>query len=39
MHVSRLLTRALAYLRDKLTSEPGAEPVRPHGLGADLSSI
>jgi RNA polymerase sigma-B factor len=39
MHVSRLLTRALAYLRDKLTSDPGTEPVRPHGLGADLSSI
>ena len=23
MHVSRLLTRALAYLREKLTSDPG----------------
>jgi RNA polymerase sigma-B factor len=30
MHVSRLLTRALAYLRDKLTSDPGAEP--PYGV-------
>jgi RNA polymerase sigma-B factor len=39
MHVSRLLTRALAYLRDKLTSDPGAEPVRSHGLGAGVSSI
>jgi RNA polymerase sigma-B factor len=30
MHVSRLLTRALAYLRDKLTSEPDTDssPVK-----------
>jgi len=39
MHVSRLLTRALAYLRDKLTSDPEENTMRPPGLGADLSSI
>jgi RNA polymerase sigma-B factor len=39
MHVSRLLTRALAYLRDKLTSDPEDNTMRPPGLGADLSSI
>jgi RNA polymerase sigma-B factor len=39
MHVSRLLARALAYLRDKLTTDPEQNPMRPHGLDADLSSI
>jgi RNA polymerase sigma-B factor len=39
MHVSRLLSRALAYLRDKLTSEPGDGPVMSHGLGADPASL
>ena len=34
MHVSRLLTRALAYLRDKLTSDPGDNTMRPPGLGS-----
>jgi RNA polymerase sigma-B factor len=34
MHVSRLLTRALAYLRDKLTSDPGDNRMRPPGLGS-----
>jgi RNA polymerase sigma-B factor len=36
MHVSRLLTRALACLRDKLTSEPGdgAPARRRRGAGA-----
>jgi RNA polymerase sigma-B factor len=39
MHVSRLLSRALAYLRDKLTSEPGDGTMTPRGLGAGPTSI
>jgi RNA polymerase sigma-B factor len=39
MHVSRLLALALAYLRDKLTTDPEQNPVRPYGLDADFSSI
>jgi RNA polymerase sigma-B factor len=39
MHVSRLLSRALAYLRDKLTSDPGDGPVTSHGLGAGPASL
>jgi hypothetical protein len=31
--------RALAYLRDKLTSDPEENTMRPPGLGAGLSSI
>jgi RNA polymerase sigma-B factor len=34
MHVSRLLNRALAYLRDKLTSDPEDNTMRPPGLGS-----
>jgi RNA polymerase sigma-B factor len=34
MHVSRLLTRALAYLRDKLTSDPEDNTTRPPELGS-----
>jgi RNA polymerase sigma-B factor len=32
MHVSRLLTRALTYLRHQLTSEPGTSTATAHGL-------
>ena len=32
MHVSRLLTRALGYLRDQLTSEPGGGTAAARGL-------
>jgi RNA polymerase sigma-B factor len=39
MHVSRLLARALAYLRDKLTSDPADGPVTPRELGADSASL
>jgi RNA polymerase sigma-B factor len=39
MHVSRLLTRALAYLRNKLTIDLEENAMRSHGLDADLSSI
>jgi RNA polymerase sigma-B factor len=39
MHVSRLLSRALAYLRDKLTSEPGDGTVTSHGLGVGHASL
>ena len=35
MHVSRLLSRALAYLRDKVTSEAGDGAVTPRRLGAE----
>ena len=38
MHVSRLLARALAYLRGKLTSEPADGAIAPHGLGVDPAS-
>jgi RNA polymerase sigma-B factor len=38
MHVSRLLTRALGYLRDQLTSEPGRSTVTARGLSTDLGS-
>lgn len=38
MHVSRLLSRALAYLRDKLTSGPADGTMTPHGAGADPAS-
>jgi RNA polymerase sigma-B factor len=38
MHVSRLLTRALGYLRDQLTGEPGQGTVTACGLSADLGS-
>ena len=38
MHVSRLLTRALGYLRDQLTSEPGKGTATARGLSADLGS-
>ena len=31
MHVSRLLSRALAYLRDKLTRETADGTMTPHG--------
>jgi RNA polymerase sigma-B factor len=34
MHVSRLLTRALAYLRGKLTGDPEDNTRRPPGLGS-----
>jgi RNA polymerase sigma-B factor len=34
MHVSRLLNRALAYLRGKLTSDPEDNTMRPSGLGS-----
>ncbi len=34
MHVSRLLTRALAYLRGKLTADPDDHTMRPPGLGS-----
>jgi RNA polymerase sigma-B factor len=34
MHVSRLLTRSLAYLHDKLTSDPEDNAMRPPGLGS-----
>jgi hypothetical protein len=30
---------ALAYLHDKLTADPGQNPMRTHGLDADLSSV
>jgi RNA polymerase sigma-B factor len=36
MHVSRLLARALAYLRLQLTSEPGGNTVTAHELSTDL---
>jgi len=39
MHVSRLLSRALAYLRDKLTSEPGDGTMTPRRLGTDPASL
>jgi len=39
MHVSRLLARALAYLRDKLTSDPADGPGAPRGLGAGPASL
>jgi RNA polymerase sigma-B factor len=39
MHVSRLLSRALAYLRDKLTSEPDDGAMTPRRLGADPASL
>jgi RNA polymerase sigma-B factor len=39
MHVSRLLARALAYLRDKLTSDPADGPVTADELGADSASL
>ena len=39
MHVSRLLARALAYLRDKLTGDPGGGPVTPRDLGAGPASL
>jgi hypothetical protein len=32
MHVSRLLARALAYLRDKLTGESEDSVMSPHRL-------
>jgi len=38
MHVSRLLTRALAYLRHQLTSEPGRSTATAHELSADAGS-
>ena len=34
MHVSRLLTRALDYLRDKLTSDQEDNAMRPPGFGS-----
>jgi RNA polymerase sigma-B factor len=39
MHVSRLLSRALAYLREKLTSEPGDGTVTSPGLGVGHASL
>jgi RNA polymerase sigma-B factor len=36
MHVSRLLTRALTYLRDQLTGEPGGDTMTGRELSADL---
>ncbi len=38
MHVSRLLTRALAYLRTQLTGEPGHATAAAHELSPDLGS-
>ena len=38
MHVSRLLTRALAYLRTQLTREPGHHTTAARGLSPDLGS-
>ena len=38
MHVSRLLTRALAYLRHQLTSEPGHGTAAAPRLSPDLGS-
>ena len=38
MHVSRLLTRALAYLRHQLTSEPGRSTVTARELSTDFGS-
>ena len=38
MHVSRLLSRALAYLHDRLISEPGDGLMTPNGLGTDPAS-
>jgi RNA polymerase sigma-B factor len=39
MHVSRLLARALAYLRDKLTADPGDGAITSRELGADSASL
>jgi len=36
MHVSRLLTRALAYLRHQLTAEPGHGTTTAHSLSTNL---
>ena len=38
MHVSRLLARALAYLRDQLTSEPGTGTVMARELNTTPAS-
>jgi len=38
MHVSRLLARALGYLRHQLTGEPGHGPAAARGLSPDLGS-
>jgi RNA polymerase sigma-B factor len=38
MHVSRLLTRALAYLRDKLTSDPKTTPCGRPGSAPSRSA-
>jgi RNA polymerase sigma-B factor len=38
MHVSRLLARALAYLRHQLTSEPGRSKATARGLSTDVGS-
>jgi RNA polymerase sigma-B factor len=38
MHVSRLLARALSYLRQQLTSESGRSTVTARGLSTDLGS-
>jgi RNA polymerase sigma-B factor len=38
MHVSRLLARALAYLRDQLTGEPGHGAAAARGFSPDLGS-
>jgi RNA polymerase sigma-B factor len=38
MHVSRLLTRALTYLRTQLTGEPGHRTTAARGLSPDLGS-
>ena len=37
MHVSRLLTRALTYLHDRLTGDPGGDTVTARELSADSS--
>jgi RNA polymerase sigma-B factor len=36
MHVSRLLTRALAYLRHQLTGEPGGNTMTGRELSTDF---
>jgi len=39
MHVSRLLSQALTYLREQLTCEPGEDRKTPRRFGTDPSLI